>query len=114
MTSPSPEAPPDQVVVISHSAIFYWWPVWFVGFLMAAWTRPDGPVMAAGPRGTVAEAARKVEGHDEPRDVLVLPPGTQLPVDRATGAALQPRPGMAASNSPGVLYAITLCLVIVI
>jgi hypothetical protein len=114
MTSPSSEAPPSEIVVVSHSPIFYWWPVWFVGFLMAAWTYLDGHLMAIVPPGTVAEAARTVSGQDEPREVLVLPAGQQLPTDRATGAPLQPRLWMAVSNNPGVIFAITLCLVIVI
>jgi hypothetical protein len=29
---------PQEVVVISHSNFFYWWPVWFVGYIMAAIT----------------------------------------------------------------------------
>lgn len=105
---------PREIVVVSHSPIFYWWPVWFVGLLMAALTYLDGHLMAVVPAETVAERARTVGGHDEPRDVLVLPPGAQLPVDRATGAALQPRLRMAASNNLGVIFATTLCLVIVV
>ena len=31
-----PDTRPPQVVIISHSPLFYWWPVWVVGFLMAA------------------------------------------------------------------------------
>ena len=31
-----PDARPAEVVIISHSPLFYWWPVWVVGFLMAA------------------------------------------------------------------------------
>src|SRR5262249_15590306 len=54
------------------------------------------------------------DGHDGPRDVLVLPPGKQLPMDRATGTPLQPRFSMPVSNNPGVIFAVTLCLVIVI
>ena len=26
---------PGEVVVVSHSDLFYWWPVWLVGFVMA-------------------------------------------------------------------------------
>jgi hypothetical protein len=107
-------APQREVVIISHSAIFYWWPVWLAGFLMAALTYLDGRQMAVVPAGTVAEKARVVEGHDGPRDVLVVPPGKQLPVDRATGAVAQPRLRMAASNNLGVVFAVTLCMVIVI
>jgi hypothetical protein len=114
MASTTPEVPPKEIVIISHSTIFYWWPVWFVGFLMAAFTYLSGHVMAVVPPGTVAESSRTVAGHDGPRDVLLLPPGKQLPVDRATGTPLQPRLRMAASNNPGVIFAVTLCLVIVI
>src|SRR5262249_650850 len=91
-----------------------WWPVWFVGFLMAAWTYVDGHLMAVVPKGTVAESARTVGGHDDARDVLVAPAGKRLPVDRATGEALQPRLRMAASQSPGMIFVTVLCLVIVI
>jgi hypothetical protein len=107
-------APPKEVVVISHSPIFYWWPVWFVGFLMAAWTYLDGHLMAIVPPGTVAEGARTVGGHDDSRDVLVLPAGARLPADPATGEALQPRLRMAVSNGPGMIFVTILCLVIVI
>ena len=114
MASTTSEVPPNEIVIISHSTIFYWWPVWLVGFLMAAYTYLDGHVMAIVPQGTVAESSRTVAGHDGPREVLVLPPGKQLPMDRATGTPLQPRLRMAASNNPGVIFAVTLCLVIVI
>jgi hypothetical protein len=114
MASTTPEVPPKEIVIISHSTIFYWWPVWLVGFLMAAFTYLSGYVMALVPPGTIAESSRTVDGHDGPRDVLVLPPEKQLPMDRATGAPLQPRLRMAASNNPGIIFAITLCLVIVI
>ena len=114
MASTTSEVPPKEIVIISHSTIFYWWPVWLVGFLMAALTYLSGHVMALVPPGTVAESSRTVAGHDGPRDVLVLPPEKQLPLDRATGTPLQPRLRMAASNNPGVIFAITLCLVIVI
>jgi hypothetical protein len=114
MTPSSPTSSPKEIVVISHSPIFYWWPVWFVGFLMAVLTYFGGHQMAVVPVGTVAESARTVGGHDDPRDVLVLPPGAQLPADPATGAVLQPRLRMAVSNNLGVIFATTLCLVIVV
>src|SRR5688572_26237895 len=28
----------DEIVIISHSSLFYWWPVWFFGYVMAAIT----------------------------------------------------------------------------
>jgi hypothetical protein len=105
---------PKEIVIISHSPIFYWWPVWVVGFLMAVLTYFDGRLMAVVPVGTLAESARTVAGHDEPRDVLVLPPGARLPVDSATEEPLQPRLRMAAGNGLGMIFVTTLCLVVVI
>lgn len=29
---------PREVKLISHSNLFYWWPVWFLAFFMALWT----------------------------------------------------------------------------
>jgi hypothetical protein len=112
-TNPS-ATPPREVVLLSHSSLFYWWPVWFVGFLLAGLTHLDNHLMAVVPVGTVAERQRTVEGHDGPRDVLVIPQGQQFAVDRATGAIAQPRLRMAASNNLGMIFAVTLCLVIVI
>lgn len=114
MTLPISTTSPNEIVVISHSPIFYWWPVWAAGFVLAALTYFAGHQMAIVPAGTVAERARTVGGHDEPRDVLVLPPGKELAIDRATGTVLQPRLRMAVSNSPGAIFVTILCLVIVI
>ena len=114
MTTSISTASPNEIVIISHSPIFYWWPVWLAGYLLAALTYVGGYQMAVVPVGTVAEGARTVDGHDGPRNVLVLPPGKQLPRDRATGTVLQPRLRMAVSNNLGALFATTLCVVIVV
>jgi hypothetical protein len=39
---PEEERHHPQVVIVSHSPLFYWWPVWVVGFLMAAFTWANG------------------------------------------------------------------------
>src|SRR4051812_48390587 len=31
-------AQPGEMVLISHSTMFYWWPVWLCGFIMAGIT----------------------------------------------------------------------------
>src|SRR6516165_7171225 len=33
---------PGEITIISHSNLFYWWPVWAVGFLMAGFTYFQG------------------------------------------------------------------------
>jgi hypothetical protein len=103
-----------EVVLISHSPIFFWWPVWLVGFFLAGLTYLDRNLMAIVPVGTVARSQLTVEGLGEPRDVLILPEKSELPMDPTTGRPVQPRVRMAASNGLGMVFAVTLCLVIVI
>jgi hypothetical protein len=43
---------PQSVTVISHSTLFYWWPVWAVGFLMGILTLIDGHFLVVMPKGS--------------------------------------------------------------
>jgi hypothetical protein len=109
-----PDDRPAQVVIISHSPLFYWWPVWAVGFLMAGLSYWQGAQVAFVPVGTVAERGARVEGQDGPRDVLIAPAGKSLPAGADPEELKQPRLRMASSNNPGIVWAMTLCLVIVL
>jgi hypothetical protein len=116
-TNPPPSAAAAKqpsVTIVGHSNLFYWWPVWAVGYLMAFLTYLGGDLMAVVPAGTVAERARQVQGVEGPRDVLVLPAGRELPVDETSGAPEQPGPRVARSNSPGSVFFTVLLLVILI
>jgi hypothetical protein len=103
---------PLEVVIFSHSPLFYWWPVWAVGFLMAGLSYWQGLQVAFVPPGTVAERGVKLEGHQGPRDVLIVPEGQSLPAASESDELKQPRLRMAASNNPGIIWAMTLLLVI--
>jgi hypothetical protein len=107
------QAEPASVTIIGHSDLFYWWPVWVVGFLMAVLTYLGGYYMAVVPDGTVAEKARQVQGIDGPRDLLILPPGRGWPVDEA-GAPEQPRLRVARSNGLGSVFVTVVLLVLLI
>jgi hypothetical protein len=109
-----PDERPVEVVVISHSPLFYWWPVWAVGFLMAGLSYLQGAQVAFVPAGTVAERGAKVEGHAGIRDVLIAPAGQTLPAASDTDELKQPRLRMTTSNNPGVIWGMTLLLVILI
>lgn len=65
-----------KVVVYQHSNIFYWWPVWFFGFLFAGLTYFGSYQMAIVPAHTKALRGAKVidkKGEDlGVRDILVL------------------------------------------
>ena len=104
----------SRIKIVSHSDLFYWWPVWAVGFLMAFLTYQGGHRMALVPDGTVAVEGLSAEGFDAPRDALVVPPGKELPRDGETGAPVQPHLRMAVSNNLGVVFATVLLLVILI
>jgi hypothetical protein len=101
---------PREVTIVSHSMLFYWWPVWAVGLLMAGLTYLDGHRLAVVPAGTVAVESATVSGYDTPCDALVLPPGQHMPA-KASGA---PTLRVAADSGYGVLFVVVLLLVIFI
>jgi hypothetical protein len=108
------DARPQQVVIISHSPLFYWWPVWAVGFLMAGLSFWQGDQIAFVPPGTVAQRGARVEGQEGPRDILIAPAGRSLPAAADPEELQQPRLRMEASNNPGIIWAMTLILVVLI
>lgn len=103
----------SSITIIGHSPLFYWWPVWAVGFLMACLTYLDGGRLAIVPAGTVAEKARQVQGVEGTRDVLILPANRELPRDDK-GVPEQPVLRVAWSNDLGSVFVTVLLLVIII
>lgn len=101
------DALPNEVRIVAHSMLFYWWPVWAVGFLMAGLTWLDGQRLAIVPPNTQA-----VEGFDGGREALVLPAGAHLPRDPATGKPREPTLRVASHSGYGVIFVIVLLLVI--
>jgi hypothetical protein len=89
--------------------LFYWWPVWAAGLLLAGLTWLDGHRLAIVPAGTHA-----VEDFDGGREALVLPAGTHLPRDPATGKPREPTIRMARHSGYGVVFVVVVLLVIFI
>jgi len=113
MSEPTAPSTPTEVVVIAHSPLFYWWPVWAVGFLMAGLTYLYGYQVALVPTGTEARQAATIEGVAGKRDVLIVPADTSLPSIADTDELKQPRLRMVATNDLGIVWAMTLCLVVI-
>jgi hypothetical protein len=128
---PSPPQPrsttePHEITIVSHANLFYWWPVWAVGFLMALLTYIDGHRGVTVPPNTVAALSKEVTikkpGGKESetvadREVIVLPPGQHLKraVNQDDPASIaQPHLRMARWKIPGDIFAATLLLVIFI
>ncbi|MFO0880112.1 MAG: hypothetical protein U0840_22420 [Gemmataceae bacterium] len=111
LASPPPPAPQqvDEVTIVSHSTLFYWWPVWAVAFLMAALTYLDGYLMAVLPPKTVSEV---VNG----RDTIILPEGKHLPRVGGESSKTIDEPHLRIARSPryGVVFCTVLLLVILI
>lgn len=98
-------AVPDQEIrVYGHSNMFYWWPVWAVGFLMAFLTYLDGNVMAVVPAGTPVVAGEVLDTHGKP-----LPPQP-----KATSDGTTPQLMVSANNNYGVVFVAVVLLVVVV
>jgi hypothetical protein len=122
MSTAAPQAPGtaqrQEIKIVSHCTLFYWWPVWALGFVLAGLTYFDGNRMAIVPAGTkvyhganVKAAEAEGKNVDFPNsDVLVLPatpPGKHRP------DLEEPYLRAAANKSYGVLFIIVVLLIIV-
>ncbi|MCI0683412.1 MAG: hypothetical protein L0Y71_15010 [Gemmataceae bacterium] len=103
----------NELVVISHSSLFYWWPVWAVGFLMTAITWFGDQRLATVPAGTAPATGQEIAGFEGARDILVLPKGKHLVKDRE-GNPARPHMRTSANKNLGVLFCMVLLLVIAI
>jgi hypothetical protein len=106
--------PEHEIRIYGHNNLFYWWPVWAAGFLLAFLTYLDGHVMAVVPAGTQVESGKVLPGDDRPRDVLVAPPGQPLPaLPGAQPGDPSPRLLVSANNNYGVAFVGLLLLVVI-
>jgi hypothetical protein len=100
----------SEIVIISHSSLFYWWPVWAIGFILAAITYFSGEVMAVVPEGAKAVAEQEIKGFGS-RDLYVLPEKVKLERDK-NGNPVDPHLRIAGSKNVGVFFCTVLLLVI--
>ncbi|HEV3005280.1 MAG TPA: hypothetical protein VGX78_12510 [Pirellulales bacterium] len=90
-----------EIRIYGHSSILYWWPVWLVGFVIAAMTFVEGSRAVIVPAGATYDDA----GH-----AIVLPDTAAL-----SGAAAAPiGEREAASKNQGVVFTTILLLVVFI
>jgi hypothetical protein len=124
---PAPAPERNEVTVVSHSNLFYWWPVWACGFLMAILTAFDGHRMAIVPNKTLAsksinKAEVKPSDSDKEevvrdREGLIFPEGQHVARADArdlSSAARNPHIHMARSKAYGVIFFTVLLVVIFI
>jgi hypothetical protein len=116
--TPVPVTPvlPDtlkEIRIYQHSQLFYWWPVWACGFIMALWTWIDGHRMAIVPKDTIV---RRSEGGGQYTLQTEIKTENALDVAARRSANNDSAfPLHVAQNSRlGAIFAIVLLLVIVI
>ena len=108
-----PAVPDEEIRVYGHNNLFYWWPVWVVGFVMAALTYVDGHVMAIVPQGTKVEQTQPA-ADGKTQDRLVTPPGQPVPPANPNSGDPSPHLRVAANNNYWVIFAGTLLLIVMI
>src|SRR5579885_2228302 len=116
---PRPAEDEAEIKIVSHSNLFYWWPVWAVGLLMGLLTYIDNHYLIVVPSDSKAAREARVEVEKsgttyEGRDAIVLPKGTPLPTPYADKPDVPSKMHMASRGTYGVIFLITLLLVIVI
>jgi hypothetical protein len=112
-TTSAAQGPPGtetrEVRIYSHSTLFYWWPVWACGYIMAFWTWWDGHRLAIVPPGTTITR----EG-----DSFVLHTKGKLSSDEPLEQALNNPDGfhqrVAQNSRIGVIFVVILLMVILI
>lgn len=111
-TSPSTMPPkPREITVYSHSMLFYWWPVWFVGYILAALTLWDQHLLMVVP---IHAEVKPIEFKDEKvRNVVTVPDNESFLKDEK-GSLIQPTLYVAQSKNYGVIFCLTLLLTIFI
>lgn len=117
----------EEIRLYSHSDVFYWWPVWSLGFLLAILTYLDGSRMAIVPEGTLARRDWRVEdapGRIDIREGLILPrstanhsyhldPAFAGHASRVMPSPAQPHVSMARNPYLGTWFFVTILIVFV-
>jgi hypothetical protein len=118
--APAGKAIPQEIKVIAHSNLFYWWPVWFFGLLFSLWTYADNYRMAIiGDRSQIEKTGIgddgkerfviKVEGDTER---LLKDSKAEKTNDGASYLAVRPR--VSTRSWMGPLFLLILFLVVII
>jgi hypothetical protein len=125
--STAPTAPPAgpppakrEITLISHSPLFYWWPIWFLGYIMALITAMENHRLAIVPAGAkLVEVSEKSDDKKKTYELSVPSPTTKSLNDAvtATGDPTQKevfKTKVSQRAWMGPVYCVVLLLTIVI
>ena len=119
---PVPEAETHEITIVSHSNLFYWWPVWLLGYILALLTLIGNHVMAVVPNGNFEVKTDWIVKNGEATEVregILLLPGKDAKhsAHLPKGADNQPeivKLHVSTKKSFGVLFVFLLLVVILI
>ncbi len=114
--SPPPAKPaaapqhPDTIRIYSHSMLFYFWPVWTLGYFFALWTFFGGHRVALVPQLSYQDIGvlTALEKHDLPANKVSVIYADEKLKQKIDLTELH----MTASPLPGVIFTITLGFVL--
>ncbi len=110
----------SEIKLVSHSNLFYWWPVWALAFLMAAITYAEGSRMVPLLRGydlsrpDAASDEYHVVPTEDTRNWLKKKFDANIPDSAAADRAEYRTPRMSQRSWPGVVFVMGLILTIII
>ena len=113
-----PTRDPREIKLVSHSPIFYWWPIWVLGYIMALMTYVEGHRLAILPDTAKVEVTEWAADGKTPKAYRMEVTGTTRSLERAaehakTGeTAFKPRVTTKAWMGP-VYCVILLCTILI-
>jgi hypothetical protein len=103
---------PDTIKLVSHSMLFYWWPVWLVGFVLGWLSLVDGYRLAIVPEGTKLQAGPE-ESQGQTYKLVVPKNQADHLRQLAESSPREPFPdALAVSRTMGLVYCFVLLVVI--
>ena len=124
-TEPEKSKAPHEIRLYSHSTLFYWWPVWAIGFVLALITYFQGHRMFVVPKdtaeGTVipvpdkvkVKPGEKIDRADDLGEIQKQSAKKALILPSKDSEAEGPL-NMSRSQGIGVLFIVVLLIVVVI
>ncbi len=115
--SPPPAKPaaapqhPDTIRIYSHSMLFYFWPVWALGYFFALWTFVDGHRVAFVPESAKLDVGMvsKLKGQEDAPEKKA----SIIYADENSNPSMEVTPlHMTVSPLPGVIFTVVLGFVL--
>jgi hypothetical protein len=97
----------QSITIISHSGLIYWWPVWLVGFILAALTAAEDSRLAVLPAGTTVKQVEANKVYE-----LTLPADSDALKDAAAAGKDAFPTRISRSTDYGMVFIVVVLVVV--